>query len=69
MASPPSNPTLISLSCTSVFGELILLSIGLSMMRQSPNLPYAHELTKLSDAVAFKVGSSVAQEPSWCSKD
>ena len=35
------------------------LSIGLSMIRWSPNLLYVHKLAKLSDDVAFKVGPSV----------
>ena len=49
--------------------SLFHLSIGLSVVRWSPNLPYAHKLTKLSDDVAFKVGSLVTQELGWCSKD
>ena len=45
------------------------LPIGLSMVRWHPNCPYAHKLTKLSDDVAFKVGSSVTQELGQCSED
>ena len=45
------------------------LSIGLSMVRQSPNLLYAYKLTKLSDDVSFKIGPSIAQELGWCYKD
>ena len=33
------------------------LSIGLGMVRWSPNLLYAHKQTKFSDDVAFEVGS------------
>ena len=39
------------------------------MLRQSPNLPYAHKLSKLCDDVAFKVGPLVTQELGQCSKD
>ena len=39
------------------------------MVRQSPNLPYANKLAKLSDDVAFKVGPSVTQELGWCFED
>ena len=45
------------------------LFIGLSMVRQSSNLPYCCQLTQLSDDVAFKVGSSITQEPGQGSKD
>ena len=45
------------------------LSICLSMVRWSPNLPYAQKLTKLSDDVAFKVGPSGDRELGWHSKD
>ena len=49
--------------------SLFHLSIGLSMVQQSPNLPYAHKLAKFSDNVAFKIGHSVAEELGWCSED
>ena len=49
--------------------SLIYLAIGLSMVRWSPNLPYAHKLTKLSDDTAFKVGPLVTQELGWCTED
>ena len=45
------------------------LSIGLSMVRWNPDLLYAHKLTKLSDDVAFTVGSSDTQELGQCSQD
>ena len=45
------------------------LSIGLIKVRQSPSLLYVYKLTKLSDNVAFKVGSSVTQYLGWGSKD
>ena len=45
------------------------LSIGLNTVRQSPNLLYAHKLTKLSNNVAYKVGSLVTQELHWGSED
>ena len=49
--------------------SLFYLAIGLRLVRWSPNLPYAHKCTKLSDVVAFKVGHSVVQELDWCSED
>ena len=45
------------------------LSIGSGMVRESPNLPYAYKLTKLSDDVAFKVGPLITQELGWGSED
>ena len=45
------------------------MSIGLSMIRWSPNLPYAHEFTQLFDDVTFKIGALITQEFSWGSKD
>ena len=39
------------------------------MVRQSPNLLYAYQLTKLSDDVAFKIGPSVTYELGWSSED
>ena len=49
--------------------SLFYLSVGLGMVRQSPNLLYAHQLTKLSDDVAFKVGSLITYELGWGSED
>ena len=49
--------------------SLLNLSVGLSMVRWSPNLPYAHELTQLFDDVTFKTGTSNTQELDWGSKD
>ena len=48
---------------------MFYLSIGLNMVRQSPNLWYAHKLRKLSDDVAVKVGPLVTQEFGWFSRD
>ena len=45
------------------------LSIGLSMVRWSPNLPYGHELTQLLDDVTFNIGTLIAQELSQGSED
>ena len=39
------------------------------MVRQSPYLPYAHKLTKLSDDVALKADSFITLQCGCCSKD
>ena len=49
--------------------SLFYLFTDLGMVRWSPNLPYAHKLTKLSDDVAFEVGPSITLELGQCSKD
>ena len=49
--------------------SLLNLSIGLSMVRWSPNLPHAHELTQLFDDITLKIGALITQELGQGSKD
>ena len=48
---------------------LLSLSIGLSVVRWSPNPLYAHKLTQLFNDITFKIGAAIAQELGWGSED
>ena len=45
------------------------LSVGLSMVRWNPNLPYAPEVTQLFENLTLKIGTSIRQEHGQHSED